>query len=327
MISIVTPYKNNKLLAYYYFALEEFVMDNLMERFNEPFFFTWQIKGVVIGKHQSLNEEINLEYAKENNVRIFRRPTGGGAIYADEGNFMFSIIKKEESVFSFHNELNSIIESLSFLKLHLTLSDRNDILLDGKKISGNAFLRKRQVNLLHGTFLYNTNMEVLSKVLTPKKAKYESKGVRSISSRVTNVSSYTDYGIHGIIDDMTKSLCSKTYVLTKEEHNIVKKLSRKYKAPAWIKGKDREYDARISGKTSFGSFDLLFTLHFGLIKRISMKGDYFVVNPINSLFVETNKVPFNRDSIINYFKSLNMGYYILNYQEEELIEVIDRFFS
>src|SRR5690554_6775758 len=120
---------------YFYFALEDYILNNLLKD-DESYFFTWKIEGLVSGKNQVIENEINFPFVKENNIKFFRRPTGGGSVYADLNNTMFSIITKRSTKnFSFKNYLEKITEVFKKLNINLEFSGRNDLTLNGKKIS------------------------------------------------------------------------------------------------------------------------------------------------------------------------------------------------
>src|SRR5690554_3839403 len=190
---IVVKHKNEgKLTPFFYFALEQYILQELLKD-DEVYFFTWNIEGIVVGRNQVIENEVNQQYVKDNNISIFRRPTGGGAVYADPGNTMFSIIAKRKSKnFTFKEYLQPLIDSLNKLGLNLHFSGRNDILKDDKKVSGIAFLQNKYGLIMHGTLLYDTNLETMVRALTPSDEKLVSKGVESVRSRVLNLVNHLD---------------------------------------------------------------------------------------------------------------------------------------
>ncbi|KXT29017.1 biotin/lipoate A/B ligase family protein, partial [Candidatus Phytoplasma oryzae] len=139
---LVKYLRKEDLKPYFYFALEEYILNNLLKK-NEVFFFLWIIKGIVIGKNQVIENEINLEFIKKNKISIFRRPTGGGCVFNDTKTPLFSIITKKNVGFSFKQYLSKIINSFQKLGINLYFSGRNDILLDNKKVSGSSFMENK----------------------------------------------------------------------------------------------------------------------------------------------------------------------------------------
>ena len=184
----IESFSNN---PYYNLAFEEYCFKNLPR--DEDFVYLWiNTPTIVVGKNQNTIEEINVDYTKENSIDVVRRITGGGAVYQDLGNLNFSIftnvIGKEKIDFG---QINiPILKSLEKFGIMAELSGRNDLTLEGKKISGIAqsVWKKRILN--HGTILFDTDLSVLSDALNVKADKIESKGVKSVRSRVTNIKPY-----------------------------------------------------------------------------------------------------------------------------------------
>ena len=142
---------------------------------------------MVIGKNQNAFSEVNLDARKSIDGRLARRLTGGGAVYHDRNNLNFTFVAKE-GVYDVKKQLSVIVRSLERWGIRAVVSGRNDILAEGRKFSGNAFLRENGFGLHHGTVLINTDIEVMTRVLNVDKVKLDSKGVKSVSARVLNLS-------------------------------------------------------------------------------------------------------------------------------------------
>lgn len=185
MIRIVLPDESSSD-ATFYLAVEEWVAKNLPEG---KYFFAWQVApSVICGRHQHIPSEVNLDFARENGIMVVRRKSGGGSVYADSSNIMFSYITGSNAVqVSFDDYTSMICGILSSLGLRADPTGRNDIAIDGRKVAGNAFLKLPGRSIVHGTMLYDADVEIMSKVLTPSRAKKESKGVVSVQSRVTTL--------------------------------------------------------------------------------------------------------------------------------------------
>ena len=150
--------------------------------------FLWSNdRTVVIGKNQNAFSEVNLDALKSIDGRLARRLTGGGAVYHDRNNLNFTFVAKE-GVYDVKKQLSVIVRSLERWGIRAVVSGRNDILAEGRKFSGNAFLRENGFGLHHGTVLINTDIEVMTRVLNVDKVKLDSKGVKSVSARVLNLS-------------------------------------------------------------------------------------------------------------------------------------------
>jgi lipoate-protein ligase A len=150
-------------------------------------YFYQNHNAIIIGANQNTHVEINEEYVKEHDIKVARRISGGGAVYQDMGNICFSFMTKNTQDSSYENFLEPIFKFLKSLGLNAEFKGRNDVLIDGKKISGNAQYKYKDRMFHHGTLLFNSDLTVLSKALKPNKLKLESKGIKSNRQRVSNI--------------------------------------------------------------------------------------------------------------------------------------------
>ena len=152
-------------------------------------FFVWRVAPTVIfGRNQVLENEVNLEYCKEKGVSIVQRKSGGGCVYSDKGNIMISYVSERGVVSEvFEKYLSELTECLRGLGLKAEKSGRNDILVDGRKVSGNAFHQHPDRSIVHGTLLYDTDMDALEIAIRPPVEKLERHGVASVRQRVVNI--------------------------------------------------------------------------------------------------------------------------------------------
>ena len=176
----------------FYLAMEEYLARNM----TYDAFFLWQAPEVVIiGRNQDLESEVNLSWCMQHGISVFRRHSGGGCVYSDMGNIMVSCITSGGDVaFVFELYLQRLALALRNLGLPVSVSGRNDILLGGRKISGNAFYRLPSRNIVHGTLLYNVSMDNLQNAITPSVLKLASKGIRSVRQRVVNLKDFIEDG-------------------------------------------------------------------------------------------------------------------------------------
>ena len=181
---------NTNTNAYFNLAMEEYFLKNT----NEDIFLLWQNENsIIVGKNQNTLSEINYDYVKENNIKVVRRLSGGGAVFHDLGNINFTFISCNDNSFSdFKKFTMPIVEALKELNVHAEFSGRNDLLIDGQKFSGNAQYNYKNKVMHHGTLLFSSEINDLSNALKVKPSKFQGKSVKSVKSRVTNISSHLD---------------------------------------------------------------------------------------------------------------------------------------
>lgn len=188
MKHVVLPDNVQRKLSFY-LAMEEYVAGVT----DEEAFFVWRVApSVIIGRNQVLENEVNAGYCSEHGVEVFRRKSGGGCVYSDMGNIMISYVSRRGEVSEvFDRYLSGLAEALRSLGLDAQKSGRNDILVDGRKVSGNAFHQLPDRSIVHGTLLYSTDLEALTEAIRPPLEKLQRHGVESVRQRVRNLSEYS----------------------------------------------------------------------------------------------------------------------------------------
>lgn len=188
MKHVVLPDNVQRKLSFY-LAMEEYVAGVT----DEEAFFVWRVApSVIIGRNQVLENEVNSGYCNEHGVEVFRRKSGGGCVYSDMGNIMISYVSRRGEVSEvFDRYLSGLAEALRSLGLDAQKSGRNDILVDGRKVSGNAFHQLPDRSIVHGTLLYSTDLEALTEAIRPPLEKLQRHGVESVRQRVRNLSEYS----------------------------------------------------------------------------------------------------------------------------------------
>lgn len=187
MKHVILPDDVRRSLAFY-LAMEEFVAREV----EGEAFFVWRVEPTVIfGRNQVLENEVNLEYCREHGVDIVRRKSGGGCVYSDLGNIMVSYVSRRGDVSEvFDRYMTALTEALRALGVPAEKSGRNDILVEGRKISGNAFHQLPDRSIVHGTLLYSTDLVALTEAIRPPVEKLQRHGVESVRQRVMNLSEY-----------------------------------------------------------------------------------------------------------------------------------------
>ncbi|MDY0075070.1 MAG: lipoate--protein ligase [Acholeplasmataceae bacterium] len=320
---LIRHHNEGDLKPYFYFALEEYILTHLLKN-DETYFFTWEIHGVVIGKNQVIENEVNLAFLKENHIDIYRRPTGGGCVYADHRNTMFSIItKRTNKEFTFKTYLSKIIDSMKLLNINIEFSGRNDLLFEGKKISGNAFLQNKYGMLMHGTFLYDCDLETMVRAITPSDEKLVSKGIDSVRSRVTNLKPYLN-GLtqEQLIKHFENTLTFQTYELSEQEIKIIQSMAKKYESKEWIYKKQPAYTKILKKRMSGGLFEVKLDLDEGVIKNLVIQGDFFDTLPLLSFEELFKNQNYDKKTISSILKNHAIEPYILDaktYEFEQLL--------
>ena len=272
-------------------AFEEYVFNQMDQ--DESYFLLWQNdNAVIVGKHQNTIEEINQEYIRENDIKVVRRLSGGGAVYHDLGNLNFTFIVNDRGreQFDFQTFTRPLVEALKTLGVNAEFNSRNDIAIDGKKFSGNSQYAKRGRILHHGTILFNSNLATIQSALKVKKDKIESKGIKSVKSRVTNITDYLDetYTMEDFKAALLKAMFAndnlEKITLSNEEIQAIEQLkTEKYATWDWNYGKSPQYNLRKERKCDFGLITVLLQVEKGEIKDLHFYGDYFGNGDIQEL--------------------------------------------
>ena len=182
--------KNDNTNPYYNMAFDEYCLEKLS--IEEPVFYLWQNRpSVIVGANQEVKTEVNLDYLQENGIDLVRRVTGGGAVYHDWGNLNYTIVGNSDNLEKDYPEyVGMMAQALQTLGVPATLSGRNDILVEGRKVSGFAKRVCKTRLMVHGTLMYDVDIETLTKALNPSSIKLQSKGIASVRIRVANLKEY-----------------------------------------------------------------------------------------------------------------------------------------
>ncbi len=223
---IALPEEKERRLSFY-LAMEEWVA----RRLDEPeCFFMWQVAPTVIfGRNQVMENEVNVDYCHEKGILMFRRKSGGGCVYADKGNVMLSYVCDGDNVgFTFNKFINMLLLVLRRMGVEATSTSHNDVMIGERKVSGTAFYHLPGRNIVHSTFLYDTDMENMLHAITPSREKLQRKGVESVRQRITLLKDYTDMSLEEVKSLIRTTLCVGERVLTLSEVDEIERLEEKY---------------------------------------------------------------------------------------------------
>ena len=219
----------------FYLAMEEYVAEVYGSGF-----FVWQVDPtVIIGRNQDLETEVNLPFCREHAVRVVRRKSGGGCVYADKGNLMVSFITPErgvDSVFpAFMRRLSSVLQSLG---ANAFVSGHNDVLVGGRKVSGSAFFVHPSSSIVHCTLMHSVDLDMLQNAITPPAAKLARHSVQSVRQRVANLTEFLPKLETGALKDALRAaFCSGERPLSAAELEAIEELEKSYDDPSFILGK------------------------------------------------------------------------------------------
>lgn len=323
--------KNDDNRPQFNLALEQYVFDSL-NQFDEIFLLWINEPSIIVGKNQNTIQEINLDYVKENNINVVRRLSGGGAVYHDYGNLNYTIISKskETSAFNFEAFSQPVIEVLAKLGVKAEFSGRNDITIDGQKFCGNAQYMKKGKVLHHGAMLFDTDLEVLGKALKVSKDKIESKGVKSVRSRVTNIKDHLKEDI--TVEDFKQLLLEhmfkenkeiEEYKLTEEDYaNINKLMEERYATWEWNFGSSPDFNIEKSRRFPSGKVETKIDVQEGIIRGIKFYGDFFGGGEISDVEDKFIGIKYKEDEISKVLDNIDIGYYFSGISKSDIMGCI-----
>lgn len=318
---------SNSTDVYFNFALEYYLISE--KKFDDDIFLFWRTDPtLMIGKYQNTLEEINEKYVKENNINVVRRMSGGGTIYTDKGGWQFTFITKNKSEqISFTQYITPIIKALKSLEINAGFNGRNDLVIDGKKFSGNAQYIHNGYTLHHGSLLYNTNIEQMVKSTTVNEYKIISKGIKSVRDRVTNISEHIKNPISSeeFKNLMVKSIMCNTkneYSLTEYDKNRINKIAdEKFRSWEKIYGASPKFNITRSGHFQGGNIDFKLDINKGKIMSISVFGDFFGsdTDEFCKCLIGCN---YNRNDIENALKKIDIENLFYKITKEEILNCL-----
>ncbi len=296
MVYISIPEKDRRLS--FYLAMEEHIARHLDE---DDCFFMWQVRpSVIFGRNQLIENEVNTAYCRSNNISMYRRKSGGGCVYADMNNVMSSYITKDENVsFTFNKYIQLVVEVLQKMGVDAVASGRNDIMIDGKKVSGNAFYHIPGRSIVHGTMLYDTDMQNMVASITPSDNKLVSKGVKSVRQHIALLKDYTQLTLSEFKDFVRRNLCKRELKLTAEDIKNIEEIEKEYLADEFIYGNNPRYTIIKKQRINdVGELEIRMELKNNIIKNINIMGDYFLTGDIdNRILQPLQNTPYNKEAI------------------------------
>ncbi|MBQ8673400.1 MAG: lipoate--protein ligase [Bacteroides sp.] len=321
--------RNDSTDPYFNMAFDEYCLEHQLT--DKPLFYLWQNSpSVIIGANQQLHTETDLSYLQANGILPVRRVSGGGAVYHDEGNLNYSIVGCSNDLEEHYPEYAGLMaQALQRLGVPATLSGRNDILVEGRKVSGFA---KRVVKgrlMVHGTLMYDVNLERLAHALTPSADKLSSKGIASVRSRVCNLKAYlphlTDITLlrNALERILSNDYADKEFVLSEEDLRHIRHTGEeKFASWEWIYGRSPQATLSQTARLACGSVTVRFNIRQGLIADCRFEGDFLGGLPIEEVERRLNGLPYDRASLEKVLEELPIGKYLDGVKPTDLLKII-----
>ncbi|WP_268913462.1 lipoate--protein ligase [Lentilactobacillus sp. SPB1-3] len=320
-------------------ATETYLMNE--KKFDEPLLLFY-IEGpcIIVGRNQNTLEEINKQYVDEHGIVVTRRTSGGGAVYQDLGNLCFSFVvdSDSEEFGDFKSFVQPVVDALHRMGATTAeVSGRNDILVDGKKFSGNAMYTKNGKTFSHGTLMLDVDLSVLPNALTVPEDKIKSKGIKSVSSRVTNLrpylsSEYQDMTTPQFRDELLRELFhvnntdeikDKEYKLTPEDEKGIDKINAEiFDNWDWVYGNSPEFTVKKRQHFTSGTIDARFVVDDGKITVAKFYGDFFGPKDAADLADKLVGTKFERAEVEQVLNDVDVNQYFNGISKDELLDLL-----
>ncbi|MDC2863735.1 lipoate--protein ligase [Bacillus sp. BP-3] len=311
-------------------AIEEYCVKNL--DINETYLlFYMNEPSIIIGKNQNTVEEINADYVREKGIHVVRRLSGGGAVYHDLGNLNFSFITKDDGD-SFHNFkkfTEPVTVALGKLGINAELSGRNDILAEGRKISGNAQFATKGRMFSHGTLLFDSEIDHVVSALNVKLDKIQSKGIKSIRSRVANIAEFLNEKV--TIEEFKQILLENifegeseipTYELTEEDWKEIHKISEeRYRNWDWNYGKSPKFNLQHTHRFPVGQVDVRLEVQKGVVSECKIYGDFFGALDVRDIEERLSGKVFDKEAFAVALADVEVPRYFGNITKEDFLSL------
>lgn len=321
--------KNPNNDPYFNMAFDEYCLESLP--IDEPVFYLWQNRpAVIIGFNQEVNTEVNLDYLRANGIELVRRVTGGGAVYHDLGNLNYTIVGRSENLERDYPEYAGLLmKALQSLGVPATLSGRNDILVEGKKVSGFAKRVCKNRLMVHGTLMYQVDVDVLTHVLNPSPTKLQSKGVSSVRSRVANLREYLpQIADVRMFSQQLEAILSNHYMdaeyrLSDTDLAHIRQLrDAKFAQWEWNYGRSPKATLTHSARLACGTVEVHLTLHENRITSCRFGGDFLGNLPASEVEIALQGIVYESASIHQRLTQMEIGQYFDGIEAADLIKLM-----
>ena len=307
----------------FYLAMEEYVARHLQEE--GDCFFMWQVEpSVIFGRNQLIENEVNMDYCRAHHIQTYRRKSGGGCVYADMSNIMFSYITHDENVnFTFNRYINMVVLVLQQPGVNASTSGRNDVMIGNRKVSGNAFYHIPGRSIVHGTMLYDTNMQNMVGSITPTGKKLLSKGISSVRQRIALLKDYIPQSLEEFKTFVRQRLCQDERLLDLHDVESIREIEKEYLSDEFIYGNNPRYSiVRRQHINNVGEIEVRMEIKNNIIKAANIMGDYFVVGDTDRGILLPLRGCELTHSALTQALPERMDHYIMNLQKENFIQLL-----
>lgn len=310
---------NNSTDPYFNLAFDEYCLENIPSE--EPYFFLWRNRpAVIIGLNQNAYSEVNLDYLNSHGITLARRVTGGGAVYHDLQNMNYTIIGKNPSP-------QPMVDALRQLGVPAELTGRNDIFVEGRKVSGYARRVSHNQEIIHGTLMYDVDLDTLVKVLDTPTSKMQAKGIASVKSRVANLKEYLPQ--FSSLDELQTKLQEilsagdgEMPLSAEQVAEVRRQADEKFSTWDFIYGHSQEADFRCKSKLPCGTVEANLRIDHGLIERITFSGDFLFDTPAEELAAKMTGLRFEPSAVKDFLVAQDVARYFRGASADELADLL-----
>lgn len=307
----------------FYLAMEEYAAQIIDK---DDIFFMWQVEPTVIfGRNQVIDNEVNLPYCRQHGIQFYRRKSGGGCVFADMSNIMLSYITRSDNVETTYSHYTSaVVTALRKLGINADTSGRNDILIDGAKVSGNAFYHLPGRSIVHGTMLYDSDMMHMAQAITPSQAKLAAKGVASVRSRVTTIKQHCDITLPDFKAHLRHELCDGEMWLTIDDVARIEDTTKEYLTEDFILGHNPKCNMVKRGRIEgVGELIVSLELSHNVIRHADFAGDFFLLGDLDKgLIARLQGTALTPQALHDALQDVDLKSIIMNLTINEFINLL-----
>ncbi|CNB86837.1 lipoate--protein ligase [Streptococcus agalactiae] len=315
----------------YNVALEAYAFQKLTD-IDEIFILWINEPAIIIGLHQNTIQEINKEFIDKNGIHVVRRLSGGGAVYHDLNNLNYTIISNntQEGAFDFQTFSKPVIDTLAKLGVKAEFTGRNDLEINGQKFAGNAQAYYKGRMMHHGCLLFDVDMSVLGQALKVSKDKIESKGIKSVRARVTNIVDHLSDKI--TVQEFSDAILAQVkeeypemdeYVLSDAELSEIQAMrDNQFATWDWTYGKAPEYTIERGVRYPAGKITTYANVENSTIKSVKIFGDFFGVKPVDDIEKMLEGVRYDYKDVLAALKTVDTSQYFSRMTPEEITKAI-----